>query len=99
MALMEISIVPIGTSSVSVGEFVAEAVKLLEESGLEFTLTDMGTIVEGTPRELFLVAGKMHESPFLKGSKRVYTVIKIDDRRDRRVHLGQKSKSVEKRIR
>ena len=98
MAFMEISIVPIGTGSVSVGEYVAEAVKLLKESGLEFTVSDMGTIIEGTPEELFLIAKKMHESAFLKGSKRVYTVIKMDDRRDRPVHLGQKSKSVEKRI-
>jgi len=98
MAFMEISIVPIGTGSVSVSEYVAQAVDVLKESGLEFTLTDMGTTVQGSIEELLNIAQKMHESCFTKGIQRVYTVIKIDDRRDKQVKLGQKIDSVKKRI-
>ncbi len=98
MAFMEISIVPLGTGSASLGDYVAEAVKVLNDSGLKYILSDMGAIVEGTPTELFSIAQKMHESVFSKGIMRAYTVIKIDDRRDRVMHLGQKIDSLKKRM-
>ncbi len=98
MALMEITIVPIGTGSTSVGEYVVESVRILKEKGLPFELSDMGTVVSGEIEELLDVARELHESPFLQGAKRVYTVIKIDDRRDKTVRLGEKTKSVLVRV-
>lgn len=98
MALMEIAVVPIGTGSTSVGDFVAGMQRLLKEEGLASQLTDMGTIVEGEVETLFAVAKRLHESVFALGAKRAYTVIKIDDRRDRTVHLGDKTRSVQERL-
>ncbi len=94
MALMEITIVPIGTGSTSVGDYVAEALRVLKERGVDFHLEDMGTIVSGEVDELLEVARRLHETPFGKGAKRVYTVIRIDDRRDKAVGLGEKARSV-----
>ncbi|WP_297058534.1 thiamine-binding protein [Thermosulfurimonas sp.] len=48
---------------------------------------------------LLHLAAELHEIPFGAGAKRVFTVIKIDDRRDREVHLGDKVQSVEERLR
>ncbi len=98
MALMEISVVPLGTGTPSVGSYVARIKTFLEEKGVPHRLTDMGTIVEGEARELLKLAAELHELPFQAGVKRVYTVIKLDDRRDRKVHLGEKVKSVEERL-
>ncbi len=98
MALMEISVVPLGTGSTSLGRYVAEIEKYLKEKGLPHTLTDMGTIVEGEIEELLTLARELHEIPFRAGVKRVYTVLKIDDRRDKRVHLGAKVESVKKHL-
>ena len=98
MALMEISVIPLGTGSTSLGDYVAEIKKFLEKKGIAHTLTDMGTIIEGEAEELFSLASQLHELPFQKGAKRVYTALKIDDRRDKKVHLGNKVASVKKRL-
>ncbi len=98
MALMEITVVPIGTGSTSVGEYVVATQRILKDMGLAYELTDMGTEVEGDMELLMDVARQLHESAFSKGAARVYTVIKIDDRRDKVVHLGQKTGSVLERL-
>jgi uncharacterized protein (TIGR00106 family) len=95
MALMDITIVPLGTGEGSLSPWIAGIEALLDESGLPHLLHDMGTTVEGSADELFAVARRLHEYCFLQGAPRVYTVMKIDDRRDRRVSIGDKVASVE----
>lgn len=94
MAVMEISIIPVGTSSTSVSSFVADCVRVLEEEGLKYEVTPMGTQVEGDLEALFDVARKMHEVPFRKGALRVVTSLKIDDRRDKPLSLEGKRTAV-----
>ncbi len=48
--------------------------------------------------ELFAIAERLHEHFFTAGTQRVYTVIKIDDRRDKDVSIGEKVASVERRM-
>ncbi len=99
MAIAEISIVPVGTSDTSVSKYVADIISELKKSGLSYTLTPMGTLIEGDIKELFNIIGKLHESPFNKKAKRVYTVIKIDDRRDKSdIKMQDKIESVLKKI-
>ncbi len=98
MAIMEISVVPLGTGSTSLGHYVADIKKFLEDKGVPHTLTDMGTIIEGEVEELLRLARELHEIPFKAGAKRVYTNIRIDDRRDRPTHLGEKVERVLKRL-
>jgi uncharacterized protein (TIGR00106 family) len=59
----------------------------------------MGTIVEGKAGDLLALARRLHELPFQKGVKRVYTTIQLDDRRDKKVVLGDKIKSVRRKMR
>ncbi len=48
MAMVEVSIVPVGTNSPSVSQYVALALKVLQaEKDLKYELTAMGTILEG----------------------------------------------------
>ena len=98
MAFMQITIIPIGTGSPSVGDFVADIEGYLQNIGIEHTLHDMGTIVTGTPGELFKLAEEMHSLPFTKGAQRVVTSITLDDRRDIDRGLGEKEKSVTSRL-
>ena len=44
------------------------------------------------------VIRKMQESVFDKGADRVYSVIKMDDRRDKSASMEQKIKSVEDKL-
>ena len=98
MAVMEISVVPIGTENPSISHYVAECVAIVKEKGLPYELSSMGTNVEGELRDLLRVAEKMHEVPFKRGAQRVVTSIKIDDRRDKQLSMRGKKEAVEKKL-
>jgi uncharacterized protein (TIGR00106 family) len=98
MALMDIAVIPLDSKEGSLSGFVAGLQELLAASGCSYRLHDMGTTVEGPAPLLFSLALKLHEYSFSLGGKRVYTVMKIDDRRDRAVRLGEKTASVKAKI-
>ena len=98
MAVVEVSIVPIGVQGTSLSHYVAEAVKILRTSSLRFELTAMGTIVSGDLDEIWKVVRRMHESCFELGAPRVLTQVKIDDRRDRPGSPDQKVQSVMEKL-
>ncbi len=100
MPLMEISIIPLGTKTPSVSQYVAEAVSMLEkEKGIKYTLTSMGTIIEADSlKKLLEIAGKMHCVAFCEEVKRVVTTIKIDERKDKKLTIGGKIKSVQEKL-
>ena len=98
MAIMDIAVLPLDSRESSLSGFVAGLQELLAESGCSYRLHDMGTTVEGPAPMLFELALKLHDYSFSKGGKRVYTVMKIDDRRDRTVRLGDKTASVKAKI-
>jgi uncharacterized protein (TIGR00106 family) len=79
----EVSIFPLGTGSPGVSRYVAAAFQELEASGLKCTLGAMGTTVEGeTPGEVYAAIARAQAAVLGLGSERVYTVIKMDERRD-----------------
>ncbi|HKL25374.1 MAG TPA: MTH1187 family thiamine-binding protein [Desulfuromonadales bacterium] len=82
MAVVEISVTPLGTGQPGVSEYVAGCVKIAAKSGLSYQLTPMGTVLEGDLEQIFPVLREMAEYPFARGAVRVSTLIKIDDRRD-----------------
>jgi uncharacterized protein (TIGR00106 family) len=98
MALMEISVVPLGTGHPGVGQYVADIISYLKKNDLPHTLTDMGTVLEGDIDQLLAVAKVLRELPFQKDVWRVVTHITIDDRRDKTVHLNDKIKTVTQRL-
>ncbi|MEE9238236.1 MAG: MTH1187 family thiamine-binding protein [Thermodesulfobacteriota bacterium] len=98
MALAEISVIPIGTPTSSIGDWIAEAVKVLEDEEANYEISPMGTLIEGDIQDIFRVAGKMHESAFSEGINRVVTTFTIDDRRDKDVTMKSKVSSVSKRL-
>ena len=98
MAIVEVSIVPIGTGETSVSKYVAGAVEVLEQSGLAYKLSSMGTVIEGELAAVLDVVQKMHATPFENNAQRVYTVLKIDDRRDKKAAMDAKVASVNKKL-
>ncbi len=98
MALMHITIVPVGTGSTSVGDHVAGVQEMLRDRGCSYELADMGTVVYGTPAELLHLAVDIHEYPFSCGAQRVVTNIMLDDRRDKKQAIGDKRRAVQARL-
>jgi len=100
MALVEISVIPLGTPTPSVSQYIARAVKVLEgEKDIKYELTAMGTIIEGDLERVLTLARKMHEAVFNAGVMRVVTTIKIDDRRDKASTMGSKMESLRRELR
>ncbi len=95
MAIAEVVIVPLGTGSTSLSDYVAACEDVLRgEKDVRHQLTSMGTIIEGDVDDIIAAIMKMHEVPFEKGAMRVSTSIKIDDRRDKNATMEQKVISV-----
>jgi len=99
MAIIDISVVPVGTGKASVSEYVAGAVKILqEEPDIRYQLTPMNTIIEGELEKLMALAQKMHRSAFDAGAKRVVTTLRIDERRDKPLTMEGKIKAVKEKL-
>ena len=99
MAIIKVSIVPLGTGATSVSQYIARAVEVLEgEKDIKYELTAMGTIIEGDLDHLLALARKMHEAVFDVGIMRAVTIIEIDDRRDNPPTITGKVESVKKKI-
>jgi uncharacterized protein (TIGR00106 family) len=99
MAMAEVSVVPLGTKTPSVSQYVARAIKVLEqEKGIKYETTPMGTVIEGDLDRILAVVKKMHEVIFGEGVARVITTVKIDDRRDKAQSMKGKLDSLKKKL-
>ncbi|MGF3103695.1 MTH1187 family thiamine-binding protein [Rossellomorea sp. DUT-2] len=102
MAIVDVTVIPIGTESPSVSSYVADLHRILKEyegkGEIRFQLTPMNTIIEGDLPVLFQVIQDIHESPFQQGIKRVATNIRIDDRRDKKSTMEGKLSSVQRQL-
>lgn len=95
MAIAAVSISPVG-SGVSVSRYVAAALRVArEQDRVRWRLDPMFTTLEGELGEVLALVARMQEAVFAAGAARVSTVVKIDERRDRPVHMEDKVRSVE----
>lgn len=98
MAIVFVTVAPLGTATTSLSRYVAGVEKVLRDSGLKCQLTAMGTIIEGDLDAILSVVRRMHEVPFTEGAVRVSTSIKIDDRRDKAASIEGKVRSVTEKM-
>ena len=99
MAIAEVSVVPLGTKSPSVSQYVARTIKVLEqEKNIKYETTAMGTIIEGNLDRILAAVKKMHEGMFGEGVARAITTVKIDDRRDKAQSVMSKLDSLRKKL-
>ena len=99
MTIAEVSVVPLGTKTASVSQYVARAIKVLEqEKDIKYEMTPMGTVIDGDLDRILAVVKKMHEEIFGEGVARVITTVKIDDRRDKAQSMKAKLDSLKKKL-
>ncbi|MCX8172944.1 MAG: MTH1187 family thiamine-binding protein [Archaeoglobaceae archaeon] len=90
MIVADVSIIPIGVGE-SVSKFVKKAVEEIKRSGLKVEVTAMSTIVEaGKVEDIFSAIQRAREAVFEMGAKRVYTIIRLDERRDKELTIAGK---------
>lgn len=83
MITCDFAILPVGSETSECRDYVTAAVQSIKDSGLNYQLTGMGTQIEAESlEELYTAIANAQEAIFKLGIGRVYTVIKVDDRRD-----------------
>lgn len=98
MAVVMINVIPLGTGDSSVSQYVARAVKILQQEKVSYEATSMGTILEGELDDILPICRKMHEAVFSDDISRVVTIIRIDDRRDKQSTMRGKLQALEKEL-
>lgn len=90
MAIISLTIVPLGTGGTSLSDYVTGIHRVLEaepaviEGRIKQTLHSMGTTLDGDLDELWALIRRLQEVPFQAGAQRAMTLINIDDRRDKK---------------
>ena len=94
--LAEFSVIPIGTG-ISGSSHVAKEAKIIDESGLDYRINPMATVVEGEIDEILDLIKKCHQA-VMEDAKRVLINVVMDDRKDRKPpRLDKKVASVEEK--
>ena len=97
MATADLTVLALGRQGGSASEYIAEIQRRLgRQDRVRFRMHAMGTSLEGPTEDILAVVGELHAVPFDQGIPRVYTVLKLDERRDRPGQtLDDKVRSVE----
>jgi uncharacterized protein (TIGR00106 family) len=100
MATADLTVLALGREGASASEYIAEIQRRLgKQDRVRFRMHAMGTSLEGSTEDILAVVGELHSVPFDQGIPRVYTVLKLDERRDRPGQtLEDKVRSVEDRL-
>jgi uncharacterized protein (TIGR00106 family) len=100
VATADVSVLALGRSEVSASEYIAEIQRRLQrQRRVRFRMHAMGTSLEGSTADILAVVAELHAVPFEQGVPRVYTILKLDERRDRPGQtLDDKVRAVEERL-
>lgn len=96
MVLLEFSMSPMGKGE-SVSPYVARAVEIVADSGLDYRLHAMGTVIEGEWDDVFGVVQRCFEA-LRKDCDRISCTIKVDYRKGSSGRLESKIRSVEEKL-
>ncbi|KAF7504390.1 hypothetical protein GJ744_002256 [Endocarpon pusillum] len=94
--IADFCLIPIGTSSASVSGEIADVQRLLQKSGLVFSMHSAGSTVEGSWDEVMRLIGQAHTMLHEKGVVRVQTDIRVGTRTDKSQSMADKVTAVER---
>ena len=96
MVLLEFSMSPMDKGE-SVSNYVSRSLKIISESGVDYRLNPMGTVLEGEWDDVMGVVKKCYEI-MRSDCKRITCSIKIDYREGKQGRLTSKMASVEEKL-
>jgi uncharacterized protein (TIGR00106 family) len=95
VATADLTVIALGRAGTSASEYIAEIQRrLARQDRVRYVLHAMGTSLEGSTEDILAIVGDLHSAPFDLGIQRVYTVLKLDERRDKQQTLEDKVASV-----
>ena len=97
MATADLTVIGLGRAEASASRYIAEIQRrLAAQDRVRYALHAMGTSLEGSTPDILAVVAELHAVPFELGLPRVYSVLKLDERRDREQSLEDKVASVQR---
>ena len=91
--LMEFAIFPTDKGE-SVSEYVSKVIKMIDQSGIKYQLTPMGTIIESETLQEALEVIENSYRVLKPYSNRVYATVKFDIRKNRTDAMTSKIESI-----
>ena len=99
MATADLTVIALGRAEASASAYIAEIQRrLAAQDRVRYEMHAMGTSLEGPTADILAVFGELHAVPFEMGIPRVYSILKLDERRDREQTLADKVESVRRRL-
>ena len=99
MATADLTVIALGRAEASASAYIAEIQRrLAAQDRVRYEMHAMGTSLEGATADILAVFGELHAVPFEMGIPRVYSILKLDERRDREQTLDDKVRSVQERL-
>jgi len=97
MATADLTVIALGRADASASAYIAEIQRrLAAQERVRYQMHAMGTSLEGDTADVLALVGELHAVPFELGVPRVYTVLKLDERRDKTQTLDDKVASVQR---
>ncbi len=94
--LAELSLFPLDKGE-SLSPYVTRMVRIIKDSGLDYTLHSMGTCLEGEWQEVLEVVNKCFQD-LQQDCGRIYLTLKVDYRRSGSKRMVQKVESVQRQL-
>jgi uncharacterized protein (TIGR00106 family) len=99
LATADLTVIALGRAEASASAYIAEIQRrLAAQDRVRYEMHAMGTSLEGSTADILAVFGELHAVPFEMGIPRVYSILKLDERRDREQTLADKVESVRRRL-
>ncbi|MEA2381932.1 MAG: hypothetical protein QOH72_1903 [Solirubrobacteraceae bacterium] len=96
MATADLTVIALGRADPSASRYIAEIQRrLAAQDRVRYAMHAMGTSLEGSTADILAIVGALHAVPFEMGIPRVYSILKLDERRDREQTLEDKVSSVQ----
>ena len=96
MVLLEFSMTPLDKGE-SVSEYVSRSLKIIDESGVNYRLNPMGTVLEGERDEVMAVVKRCFDT-MSADCNRITCAIKVDYRKGRENGLESKMAAIESKL-
>jgi len=97
VATADLTVIALGRAEAGASAYIAEIQRrLAAQDEVGYLMHAMGTSLEGPTADVLALVAELHAVPFELGVPRVYTVLKLDERRDRPQTLASKVESVQR---
>ncbi len=92
-ASVDLCVIPV-SEGISLNMYIATCLKIIKRSGLEYELGPNGTAIEGEWHQVSQCVEECHRAVHALGAVRIFSILKINTRSDKKQSFREKVPSV-----